>query len=484
MKTSLQIGLVLIVFGGLFSVLTTATHAISAETSIHDQSFKLDSTFDHPPKFKSIPRSSATVSIRLGQLLFYDPILSGNQNISCATCHHPHHGTSDDLSLSLGEGGIGLGRDRRATSDNLPEKRIPRNSPALWNLGAEEFQVLFHDGRLENDPQHLSGIRTPLGSEMVEGFDDVLAAQTMFPVLSADEMAGHYNENDIARMVRLGRLTHQGGAWDLLAQRVANIDEYVRLFNVALGSSDLGSSDLGSSDLGSSDLGSSDDSDPVINFANIANVIADFIRFEWRADNSAFDRYVLFGEPLNDSAYRGMKLFYGKANCSACHSGWFQTDHQFHAIAMPQFGPGKVARFENHQRDVGRFRVTGNPDDAYRFRTPALRNVAHTAPYGHSGAYVDLESVIRHHLNPVQSLHAYQQDLAILPELSSAQDWLIMNDDHERQHIAEANTLNPVNLDNQGIADLITFLNHLTDEQSLLGRLGIPDSVPSGLPLQ
>ena len=46
--------------------------------------------------------------IQLGQLLFYDKILSGNRNISCGTCHHPDHGTSDGLSLGIGEGCIGL----------------------------------------------------------------------------------------------------------------------------------------------------------------------------------------------------------------------------------------------------------------------------------------------------------------------------------------------------------------------------------------
>ena len=41
-----------------------------------------------------------------GRLLFFDPILSGNRNISCATCHNPDHGTTDGLSLGIGEGGL------------------------------------------------------------------------------------------------------------------------------------------------------------------------------------------------------------------------------------------------------------------------------------------------------------------------------------------------------------------------------------------
>ena len=57
---------------------------------------------------------------KLGQLLFYDPILSGSKTVSCATCHHPKHGTSDGVSLSLGDGGIGLGPKRKIDPDNLP----------------------------------------------------------------------------------------------------------------------------------------------------------------------------------------------------------------------------------------------------------------------------------------------------------------------------------------------------------------------------
>ena len=66
-------------------------------------------------------------------VLFFDKILSGSKNISCASCHHPEHGTSAGLALPLGEGPHGLGPDRRpgeAMAENVHE-RVPRNSPAL-----------------------------------------------------------------------------------------------------------------------------------------------------------------------------------------------------------------------------------------------------------------------------------------------------------------------------------------------------------------
>ena len=164
--------------------------------------------------------------VPLGRDLFFDRILSGNRNIACATCHHPRFATSDGVSLTLGEGATGLGPDRRIASDDLPEQRVPRNAPALFNLGARQFTAMFDDGRLEEDPARPSGMRTPLEDEMVMGFDGVLSAQAMFPVLSPDEMAGHYEENDVAQAVRQGLITGPGGAWELLAARVAAIPAY------------------------------------------------------------------------------------------------------------------------------------------------------------------------------------------------------------------------------------------------------------------
>ena len=87
--------------------------------------------------------------VEVGRLLFFDKILSGNRNISCSTCHHPHLGTTDQLSLGVGEGGVGIGPNRTTGSgSNRIKRRVPRNAPALWNLGAREIDTLMHDGRI------------------------------------------------------------------------------------------------------------------------------------------------------------------------------------------------------------------------------------------------------------------------------------------------------------------------------------------------
>jgi cytochrome c peroxidase len=395
--------------------------------------------------------------VALGHLLFYDPILSGSRDVSCATCHHPRFGTGDGVSLGLGDGGLGLGPDRRVDAGNIPEQRIPRNAPGLFNLGAREFTVFFHDGRLEVDPDKPGGIRTPLGSEMEMGFASALSAQSMFPVLSPDEMAGHYSENDVAQAVRQGFLSSEGGAWDIIAQRVEAVPDYRAMFDDVIGT------------------------DAPVSFIHISDAIAAFIADEWRADDSRFDRYLRGDIALSSDEAEGMGLFYGKAGCSDCHTGLFQTDHAFHAIAMPQIGPGKAARFESHQRDMGRMRVTGDPADSYAFRTPSLRNVTLTAPYGHSGAYGDLRDAVVHHLDPIGALERYTIDKAVLPELASAQDDWVRQNAAEQEAIAAANELEPIALSDAEVDAILSFLGALTDTRFVAQGRGVPKSVPSGL---
>ena len=398
------------------------------------------------------------IEARLGQLLFYDPVLSGNRGVSCGTCHHPAFGTGDGLSLGLGDGGIGLGPKRVADPDNMPEQRIPRNAPALFNLGAHEFTVLFHDGRIEVDPDRPGGLRTPLDADMVTGFASLLSAQTMFPVLSADEMAGHYSENDIAQAVRRGVITGQGGAWDLISGRVRDIPAYADSFVAVYDHID---------------------SADQITFADISNAIAAFMEFEWRSDNAPFDAVLRGDATLPEPAATGMALFYGEAGCASCHSGPFLTDHDFHAMGAPQIGPGKAARFESHARDEGRFRVTGDPADLYAFRTPSLRNVATTGPYGHAGAHSDLRSFVVAHLDPVQALETYDLAHAVLPALP-VDDTRGLADSAA---IAQAVNFAPRQITDADVTALVAFLDALTDPAAIQGRLGIPQTVPSGLPI-
>jgi cytochrome c peroxidase len=405
--------------------------------------------------YRSVDENEA----KLGQLLFYDPILSGNKEVACATCHHPSLGTGDGLSLSLGDGGKGLGNKRIVDYENLPEQRVPRNAQPLFNLGAKQFKTLFHDGRVQVDLSRPSGLRTPLEEEMVEGFSSIISAQTMFPVLSADEMAGHYSENEISEAVRRGILTGEGGAWDLISKRVGSVPAYSDFFIDIYDHIEVAKD---------------------IKFTDISNAVAAFMEFEWRSDTSPFDDFLQGKINLNTSQENGMELFYGKANCSSCHAGALFTDHQFHATGQPQVGPGKAARFQSHSRDLGRFRVTGNIKDKYAFRTPSLRNVELTGPWGHAGAYNELEAFLGAHIDPYLALSNYDKSNVTLTKYDT-NDWKIMDDASEVKAIADAISIKPVIISEGEVTDLLAFLGTLTDTKAQKGRLGIPETVPSGL---
>ncbi|MDN5787946.1 cytochrome-c peroxidase [Pseudorhodobacter sp.] len=398
--------------------------------------------------------------IKLGQLLFWDAELSGNRNISCGTCHHPRFGTGDGVSLGMGEGGIGLGPSRHIDANDPPEQRIPRNAPGLFNLGITDLRNLFYDGRIETDSSRANGFRTPLEDEMVTGFASVLSAQSMFPVLSPDEMAGHYAENEISKAVRTGQLTGPDGAWQRIAVRISAIPEYRAMFDAAYPEIKAGRA---------------------IHFTDISNAIAAFITFEWRSDAAPFDAWLRDEAPLPDAAATGAALFYGKAGCSDCHSGPLLTDQGFHAMGSPQLGPGKTERFETNQRDIGRMRVTNHAEDAYAFRTPSLRNVTASAPYGHAGAHSDLRAFVEYHLNPAKGLANYTPQ-AVLPDFAAdKEDWAITHDPGEIAAITAAIKTPPVDLTSAEVTAIMAFLDSLTDPAALHGRLGIPDKVPSGL---
>jgi len=428
-------------------------------------------------RLKALPRPARDADFRdggrpdralvtLGNLLFFDKILSGNRNISCATCHHALTDTGDGLSLPVGEGARGLGvtRDTGTGADAVVE-RVPRNAPALFNLGALEFTRMFHDGRVEEDPAAPSGFATPAGAQFPAGLDSVLAAQAMFPVTSATEMAGQPGENAVADAAAAGDLAGPAGVWALLADRLRTIPGYVAMFVTAF-----------------DDVHAPAD----IRFVHAANAIAAFEAAAWRADDSPFDRF-LRGDrhAMSLSAQRGMRLFYGRARCAGCHRGTFQTDHDFHAIAMPQIGPGKGDGVDGLD-DFGRERVTGDSRERYRFRTPSLRNVLLTGPWGHDGAYDSLRGVIEHHLDPAAALDGYDTTQAVLtprPDLD-ALDFVVHGDPARRAALAAASELGPARgLSAHDVDDLVSFLEALTDAASVDLRRDVPLRLPSALPL-
>ncbi|MEZ6135500.1 MAG: cytochrome c peroxidase [Pirellulaceae bacterium] len=118
---------------------------------------------------------------------------------------------------------------------------------------------------------------------------------------------------------------------------------------------------------------------------NLAKAIAAFERTVL-AGNSAYDRFKAGDESaLSEQAQVGMKLFFGKANCSGCHSGANFTDNGFHNLGVG---------IDDEEPDVGRAAHSKLGGDHGAFKTPTLRDIARTGPYMHDGRLATLEEVV------------------------------------------------------------------------------------------
>ena len=373
---------------------------------------------------------------------------------------HDLNGT-DGVSLGIGEGGSGLGTDR-TPGDGATRivARVPRNAPALWNLGHKDVKVMFHDGRVEQIDAKSASFETPAGAGLPVGLNSVLAAQALFPMSSPTEMAGAPDENPISAAFETGVV--QG--WTAVAERVRAVPEYQRLFAAAF-----------------PHVRHPQD----ITIVEIANAIAAFIGTEWQSYDSPYDAWITRGTPLPPEAERGRQLFFGEAGCVACHNGPLFTDQAFHAVGVPQFGPGRPFGGDILPRDLGRMETTRNPNDAYRFRTPSLRNVALSAPYGHNGAYPTLRDMIRHMCDPLTARSEWTPGMARLPDVAwlNGRDFRLMSYSNELAQQVDYLDITPVKMVEGDIQALEAFLNSLTGASAAIRPMGHPDAVPSGLPV-
>lgn len=316
----------------------------------------------------------------LGKKLFFDPLLSGNRNISCAHCHDPKRGSADALPLGLGQGAYSSD-PHKMPIQTKESQLLSRHTPALFNVG---FNVnrFFWDGRVEYIPR-LYIYETPSAGlngdypedyEISDALTGALAAQALFPLLSHEEMRGLPGENELAD-AKTDR-----EVWSLIVQRITNSVEYKDLIKAAFANES-------------------------INIAHIANALAEFQSYYFLANNTPWDRY-LRGDltAMSFKQKRGALVFVERGRCVLCHRGAHLSEFSFQNIAAPGVGEG----FDIHKNDQGRFEVTKKPADLYKFRTPALRNIALTAPYFHSGAYLSLEEVLNHYESGVKALDQYK----------------------------------------------------------------------------
>lgn len=389
----------------------------------------------------------ATTLFELGQALFFDKVLSGNMDVSCATCHWPEFGSADARTLPLGVGGVDVGVDR------VGGAVIPRNSP--MTLNAHRTDELFWDGRV----QRLNGgaIRSPAGTEltaaMLAVFDpqwDLLAVQSLFPPTSREEMRGQVGQNTVADLAD----DDFTGIWQALRDRVLAYTEYQQMFFAAYPG-----------------VASLND----FSIAHIANALAAFQASAFARSDSPFERFVAGdAAALTAAQVAGGLEFYGDAGCARCHSGSNFSDGRFHNIGLPQIGPGK-GDGAGGDEDFGRERVTFDSDDRFEFRTPSLHNVALTAPYGHAGQYATLTGIVDHYVDP--ALRIFQYDVR-----AEVDDPTVATMEAGNQAEVVATLDNRLRARrNFDVDAVVAFLGALTADSAVDMAGLIPGRVPSGI---
>ena len=283
----------------------------------------------------SIPADNpiTRAKIELGRQLFFDTRLSSDNTVSCASCHHPEDGYGRNKPFGDGVGG----------------QKGGRNSPIAFNRILSSVQ--FWDGRAAT-----------------------LEDQAKGPIANPIEMA---NTHDAAVKTLKGiegyRLQFEsifpgkGITIDTVAQAIATFERVL-----VTGPSPA------------------DYYEPYAHFVkNYRDELKDLDAFK-KDDLDSYNQYWSLkrasdANPITASAIRGRELFFGKANCTACHAGANFTDEKYHNIGIGMDKP---------KPDLGRYDQTKVDKDRGAFKTPTVRNISQTGPYMHDGSLKTLEEVV------------------------------------------------------------------------------------------
>jgi cytochrome c peroxidase len=288
-----------------------------------------------------VGRPSSNARVELGRLLFWDPILSGDKDTACATCHHPQLAYADGRDLSIGTGSVGLG-PRRVDMSNGRIPGVRRNAPTILNTAFNGVDDRRSRRERDGTVMSVDPARAPMfWDRRTRG----LEAQALEPIKALEELRGtaYPEEAAVGTVVR----------------RLQNIPEYVRLFREAFGT------------------------DTSIDASQLGQAIAAFERTLVAID-SPFDRFRAGDvSALTAQQRRGLETF-DRIGCDRCHDGPMFSDFDLHAEGVREH-----ATLVQPDTGGGRF----------RFRTPSLRNVALTAPYMHNGTLATLQDVLRFYDN-------------------------------------------------------------------------------------
>lgn len=281
--------------------------------------------------------------VKLGHLLFFDPILSGPKDVACSTCHLPDLAFADGRDFPAGAGATGLGPERTDPAPP-PLRLMPRNSPNVFNTG------LY--GRMSATPS-VNG--TIFWGANAFGIED----QVLNPIAADNELRGLTYPKAVAQ--------------DSVVARLRRIAEYVDHFAAAF----------------PDDVNPGDTPERVVTVLRLRRALSAYLR-ELVTPRAPIDRFLAGDESALDADQRaGLALFVGKGRCVSCHTGALFSDFTPHVLGVRQVGLG---RDTTPGDDLGWGEHGGTP---YAFRTPPLRFVTRTAPYFHDGVARTLEEVLR-----------------------------------------------------------------------------------------
>ena len=339
--------------------------------------------------FFEVNQSFDPLKSALGREFFHEQRFSFNDKMSCGTCHLDQFSSTDGLPNAIGVGGEGEGLSR-ANSDG---EIVPRNVLPLWGRGGKNFTTFFWDGKVtEVDGEIVSQLGVITKGYVSEdgqyrinqtpSYDPLITAIHL-PFVEIREMV--MDDEQVSSLLKTESPDSAMVLYDILVARLKLIPEYVQGITSAYGISE-----------------------DEIAFQHIVEPIAHFIRDKFALQETAFSRFIFNDDVLSEESVRGGLIFYGKGKCSSCHSGPYFSDLQFYSVPFPQAGFGK----NGFGVDYGRYNITFDVGDLYKFRTPPLINVAETFPYSHSGSVYDLKDAIVFHFDPLRNFMS--EEMAVL----------------------------------------------------------------------
>lgn len=426
----------------------------------------------------------------VGRMLFFDRVSNLHNDNSCAGCHAPSAGFGDTLSIAIGI------QSNSIVGPNRLGPRNQRRAPSVVNTAF--YPALMWNGRFSSasgDPfDNSRGYQFPEPEGVLKfpandpGVRHLLVAQAHMPPTELNEAAGftgvrrgidpRYYQFDDGMGMRVPDIDASGYRNDpiriAVMKRINAVPEYVARFGEVFPQVRDGAS---------------------IDIVMFGRAIAEF-EFSLVRANAPIDRFAR-GETtaMTIQEKQGALLFFGKANCVACHAVSGQANEMFsdfkmHNIGVPQiapyFGVGKgntIFDGPEQDEDFGLEQVTGRIEDRYKFRSSPLRNVALQPAFFHNGSFTDLDQAIRHHMNVMRSLSSYKAKKAgVAADLAGRMAPI--------QKVSA--TVDPLllvggKLVESEVIDLVRFVrNGLLDQRAQPWNMCqlVPSSLPSGAPLQ